>query len=94
MSVLKVHPDGRQEYKSHRVNPGIPITAEATAINGITDADEANESVFMQYAKSIRDFIDGCDISGFNVIGFDLPFLEAEFSRAKVEFSRQGRYLV
>jgi DNA polymerase-3 subunit epsilon len=32
--------------------------------------------------------------SGFNVINFDLPFLEAEFRRAGVEFSRQGRYLI
>ncbi len=94
LSILKVNPDGRQEYKSHRVNPGIPIPFEATAIHGITDADVANEPAFLQYAKSVRDFIEGCDIGGFNVIGFDLPVLEAEFARAKVEFSRQGRYLV
>ncbi len=94
LSILRVSPDGKQEYKSHRVNPGIPIPAEATTIHSITDADVANEPKFIQYAKSIRDFIEGCDIGGFNVIGFDLPFLEAEFTRANVEFSRQGRYLV
>lgn len=94
LSILKVNPDGMQEYKSHRVNPGISIPTEATSIHGITDADVASEPTFSQYAKSIRDFIDGCDISGFNVIGFDLPFIEAEFARAKVEFSRQGRFLV
>ena len=41
LSILKVSPDGKQEYKSHRVNPGIPIPAEATTIHGITDADVA-----------------------------------------------------
>ena len=94
LSILKISPDGNKEYKSHRVNPQVPIPAETTKIHGITDADVASEPAFKQYAKSIRDFLEGCDISGFNVIKFDLPFLEAEFYRANIEFSRQGRYLV
>ena len=94
LSVLRVHPDGSEEYKSHRVNPGVPIPAEATAVHHITDADVAGEPEFRQYAKSVCDFLDGCDISGFNVIKFDLPFLETEFARAGVDFSRKGRHLV
>lgn len=94
LSILKIHPDGAKEYKSHRVNPGIPIPASATQIHSITDEDVANEPKFRQYAVSVRDFLEDCDIAGFNVIKFDLPFLEAEFGRANVEFSRQGRYLV
>lgn len=94
LSIFKINPDGRQEYKNHRINPGISIPTEATVIHGITNADVANEPAFSQYAKSVRDFMQGCDIGGFNVIGFDLPVLEAEFARAKVEFSREGRYLV
>jgi len=94
LSILKVHPDGSEEYKSHRVNPGMLIPAEATAIHGITDADVAKESAFRQYAKSVCDFLEGCDIAGFNVIKFDLPFLEAEFARANIDFSRKGRFLV
>ena len=94
LSILKIHPDGTEEYKSHRVNPGIPIPAEATAVHGITDADVAGEPMFQQYAKSIRDFLEGCDIAGFHVIKFDLPCLEAEFARANVKFSRRGRQLV
>ena len=94
LSILKVHPDGREEYRSHRVNPGIPIPAVATAIHNLTDADVADMPPFREYARSLRDFLDGCDVSGFNVIRFDLPCLEAEFSRAGVEFSREGRSLV
>ena len=94
LSILKVHPDGKEEYKSHRVNPGVPIPAEATAIHGITDADVKGEPEFRQYARSVCDFLDGCDIGGFNVIKFDLPCLEAEFDRAGVGFSRKGRHLV
>jgi DNA polymerase-3 subunit epsilon len=94
LSILKIHPDGTEEYKSHRINPEIPITAETTAIHGITNADVVSEPAFHQYARSIRDFLEDCDIAGFNVIKFDLPFLEAELARANVEFSRQGRYLI
>ncbi|MBN2462652.1 MAG: 3'-5' exonuclease [Dehalococcoidia bacterium] len=94
LSILKIHPSGNGEYKSHRINPGIPIPADATAIHGITNADVAHEPKFEQYAKSIRDFLGGCDIAGFNVIKFDLPFVEAELKRAGIEFSRQNRYLV
>jgi len=94
LSILKIHPGGNEEYKSHRVNPEMPIPAATTAVHGITDADVANEPTFRQYATSIRDFLEACDISGFTVIKFDLPCLEAEFARANVEFSRKGRYLI
>jgi len=94
LSILKISPSGEREYKSHRINPGIPIPPEATAVHGITDDDIADEPMFRQYAKSVRDFLDNCDVAGFNVIGFDLPCLEAEFNRAGVEFSRRDRQLV
>jgi len=94
LSILKVHPDGTEKYESHRINPERPIPAETTAIHGITDADVSGEPVFRQYAKGLIDFLDDCDISGFNMIKFDLPFLEAEFHRAGIEFSRKDRHLV
>jgi len=94
LSILRISPDGNEEYKSHRINPGIPIPEEAIAVHGITDADVAEEPPFRQYARGIRDFLEGCDISGFNVINFDLPCLEAEFARSNVDFSREGRYLI
>jgi DNA polymerase-3 subunit epsilon len=94
LSIIKIHPDSSEEYMSHRINPGISISASATAIHGITDADVENKPMFRQYARNIRDFLEDCDISGFGVIRFDLPFLEAEFARADVDFSRQGRYIV
>jgi len=94
LSILRIQPDGTEEYKSHRVNPEMPIPTDATAIHGITDDDVADLPTFRQYARSVRDFLEGCDIAGFNVIKFDLPCLEAEFARAGVEFSRRGRNLV
>lgn len=94
LSILKIYPEGAEEYHSRKINPGIPIPPETTAVHGITDEDVAGKPMFRQYAKGIHSFLEGCDIAGFNVIEFDLPFLEAEFARAGVEFSRRGRYLV
>lgn len=30
LSVFRVQPDGSEDYRSHRVNPGVSIPAEAT----------------------------------------------------------------
>ena len=40
---------------------------------------------FKQYAKSIREWFDGCDLAGFNSDNFDIPLLSAEFERADLE---------
>ncbi len=94
LSILKIEPNGSQKYKNHRINPEIPIPSEATAIHGISYTDVSAEPAFRQYAKSVRDFIEGCDISGFNIITFDLSFLEAEFERAGVDCNLRDRQIV
>lgn len=93
-SVLKIHPDGSEEYKSRRVNPEMSIAPEAMEKHGITDAELVDEPVFRQLAKGICEFLDGCDLSGFNILGFDLPLLEYEFERVEIEFSRDNRQIV
>lgn len=34
ISLLKLFQDGKEEIKTFRINPGIPIPAEATAVHG------------------------------------------------------------
>lgn len=94
IAILKVQPDGTEDFRRKRANPGVPIPAEATTIHGITDADVADEPPFQAYARSLNDFMADCDIAGFNVAGFDLRMLEAEFRRAGVAFSREGRSVI
>lgn len=94
LTVLKIHPDGIEEFRSARINPEIPIPTAATNIHGITNEDVADKPKFRQYASSLRDFLDDCDIAGFGVKRFDLPLLEAEFRRAGVEFLRRGRRIL
>jgi DNA polymerase III subunit epsilon len=87
ISALKVIPGGAQEWLTMRLNPGIPISPEATRIHGITDADVANEPRFKDVAKRIAAFLEGCDLAGFNSMKFDIPILCEEFLRVNVDFN-------
>jgi DNA polymerase-3 subunit epsilon len=94
IGILKILPDGRQEHRNQRVNPGIPIPPEATAIHGIADTDVANEPRFTQLAANLLTFLEGCDLSGFNLKRFDLRVLYAEFNRASHPLSLEGRAIL
>jgi DNA polymerase-3 subunit epsilon len=94
IAALRINPDGSEEYRCKRVNPGIPIPADATAVHGITDADVANEPPFTAYAKALRRLLSECDFAGFGVSRFDLPLLEAEFRRAGLEFVWRDRRVI
>jgi len=86
-SALKVSPGGAEEWLTMRLNPGIPISPEATRVHGITDADVANEPHFKDVAKRIAAFLEGCDLAGFNSMKFDIPILCEEFLRVNVDFN-------
>lgn len=86
ISMIKVYPDGSDCQRTIRVNPGIPISAEATAIHHITDADVADKPAFKEIAAALAESFLGCDIAGFNSNRFDVPMLSEEFARAGVDF--------
>jgi DNA polymerase-3 subunit epsilon len=86
LSMLKVHPDGREESWTERFNPEMPIPEEAAEIHGIRDADVADKPTFAQRAKAVQAFIEGCDLAGYNVQYFDLPMLVEEFLRADMGY--------
>jgi DNA polymerase-3 subunit epsilon len=94
ISVIREEPDGASEQKTRRVNPGMPIPPEATAIHGITDEDVRQEPGFDLLAKGFAKFLEGADLGGFGISRFDIPMLSAEFQRAGLEFSLEGRCVV
>jgi DNA polymerase-3 subunit epsilon len=94
IACVKVYPDGRREDWERRLNPGIPIPAGSTAIHGITDADVASAPRFRDVAAELAAYLEGCDLAGYNIAGFDLPVLRAEFLRAGVAFEVTDRRLV
>jgi DNA polymerase-3 subunit epsilon len=94
ISVLKVHPNGKEETKTRRINPEMPIPPESTAIHGITDEDVKDCPTFKQVAKSFADLLEGCDMAGFNSSRFDVPLLTEEFLRAGVDFDTDKKKFV
>lgn len=84
ISLIKVMPDGTEIERTRRINPEMPIPAEATAVHHITDEDVAQEPTFRQVAKSLAEMFAGCDIAGFNSNRFDIPVLLEEFNRVNV----------
>ena len=94
ISILKISPDGERETKTRRINPEMPIPAEASAVHGITDADVADCPTFAQVARSLYTWLEGCDIAGFNSNRFDVPMLVEEFLRAGVAVDFDDRHFV
>lgn len=80
--AVKILPNGGgRRILENRVNPGIPIPPGTTKFHGITDEDIANCPTFTELAAEYWQFLDGCDLGGYNVIKYDLPLLRNEFIR-------------
>jgi DNA polymerase-3 subunit epsilon len=94
ISIVKLHPDGTRDIKTRRINPTIPIPAAASEVHGIYDADVANEPTFKELANGIKQFLDNCDLCGFNSNKFDFPILTEEFLRVGIEVNFRERHLV
>ena len=94
IAVVKCLPQGNTTDLHSYLNPETPIPPSATAVHGITDADVALAPTFAQYAPRLDAFLDGCDLSGFNVRRFDLPLLLAEFHRCGFSFDTSARKVI
>ncbi len=81
LCAIKVFADGRQEERHHIINPGIFIPKEATAIHGIDNDKVIDAPFFSALANNLADFFTNCDLAGFNIFQFDMPFLLGEFRR-------------
>lgn len=86
ISALKVMPDGTEEIKTLRVNPEMPIPKHSSDIHGIKDEDVKDCPTFKEVARKLAQFMEGCDLSGYNSNRFDIPLLAEEFERVGVDF--------
>jgi len=94
ISYLKVHLNGNETSKTMRVNPGIPIPENVTAIHGISNEDVKDAPAFNEVAKSLARDFEGCDLAGYNSVKFDIPLLAEEFLRAGVDIDLKRRKFV
>ncbi len=91
---LKVYPNGNEESKTMRINPGMHIPEASSAIHGIYDADVADCPTFKEVAKDIARDLEGADIAGFNSNRFDVPVLVEEFLRAGIDIDLTRRKFI
>jgi DNA polymerase-3 subunit epsilon len=94
IAIVKIATDGTRLVKRKLINPGMPIPAGSTAVHGITDEMVKDAPSFKQVANECKQFMDHCDIGGYNSNRFDIPMLIEEFLRAGIEFSTEGRKFV
>lgn len=88
IAVLKipVNPDDKVERKVHLIDPGVHIPEEATEVHGITDEMVQGKPKFIQIAKALKDYMNGCDLGGYSSDNFDIPMLIQEFHRCDIAF--------
>ena len=94
VAIIKILPDGTRQVKRKLLNPGIPIPPETTAIHGITDEMVKDAPTFKQCGNELKQFIENCDMGGYNSNRFDIPILMEEFLRAGMEVDLSTRRMV
>lgn len=94
IAIVKITPDGSRQVKRKLINPLIPIPKSSSDIHGITDEMVKDAPSFKQAANELKQFMENCDLGGYNSNRFDIPMLIEEFLRIGIEFSTEGRKLV
>src|SRR5258706_7175791 len=87
IGALRFSRTGGVDHLERRVNPGIRIPRESTAVHGISDEDVKDAPTFAALAPEVAAFFDRCDLAGYNIRAFDVPVLVKEFERAGVPFT-------
>lgn len=84
IGYIKMLPDGTQQSGCLRVNPGVPIPEESTAIHGITNTDVAECPSLKELSEQLVEVFAGADLAGFNSDHFDVPMLVEECLRNEI----------
>lgn len=94
IAIVKKQVDGTRIVKRKLINPQIPIPTAASDIHGITNEMVKDAPTFKQVANEIRQFLENCDLCGYNSNRFDIPLLVEEFLRAGLEFNIDDKFLL
>lgn len=94
IAIVKISPDGSRQVKRKLINPEMPIPQASSDIHGITDEMVKDAPTFKQAANELKQFIENCDLGGYNSNRFDIPMLIEEFLRIGMDFNIDGRKLV
>ncbi|MBC7935086.1 MAG: 3'-5' exonuclease [Rhizobacter sp.] len=94
IAIVKLLPDGTRQTKRKLINPQMPIPASSSDIHGITDEMIKDAPTFKQAGNEIKQFLENCDLGGYNSNRFDIPMLMEEFLRAEMEVDLGDRKMI
>lgn len=94
IAIVKLLSNGTTVNKRKFINPQVPIPKSSSDVHGITSEMVKDAPTFKQVANEIKQFLENCDLGGYNSNRFDIPVLVEEFLRAGLDFSMEGRKLV
>lgn len=94
IAIVKVMTDGTRQVKRKLINPQIPIPPASSEIHGITDDMVKDAPTFKQVANELKQFVESCDLGGYNSNRFDIPLLMEEFLRAGLDIDLSDRKMV
>ncbi|MEO6719314.1 MAG: exonuclease domain-containing protein [Ferruginibacter sp.] len=94
VAIIKIMPDESRQVKRKLINPGMPIPPQSTEIHGITNEMVKDAPTFKQAGNELKQFIENCDMGGYNSNRFDIPMLMEEFLRAGMDVDLSARRMV
>ncbi len=94
IAIIKVLPSMERQVKRKLINPEMPIPVSSSDIHGITDEMVKDAPTFKQAANEIKQYLENCDLGGYNSNRFDIPMLMEEFLRAGLEVDLTDRRMI
>ncbi len=94
IAIIKVLPDGTRQVKRKLINPQMPIPPQSSEVHGITDEMVKDAPTFKQAGNELKQFIENCDLGGYNSNRFDIPILMEEFLRSGLELDLSTRRMI
>jgi DNA polymerase III subunit epsilon len=94
IAIVRIQPDGTKQIKRKLLNPEIPISAVSREMHGISNEMVKDAPTFKMVANEIKQYLDNCDLAGYNSNRFDIPLLAEEFLRVGLEFDFNNRRLL
>lgn len=90
IAIVKIMPDGEKKVKRKLINPEMPIPQQSSDVHGITNEMVKDAPTFKQVANEIKQYIENCDLGGYNSNRFDIPLLTEEFLRSGITMEYKG----
>jgi DNA polymerase-3 subunit epsilon len=94
IAIVKIMPDHSRLVKRKLLNPEMQIPTASSDIHGITNDMVKDAPTFKQAGNEIKQFLQDCDLGGYNSNRFDIPILMEEFLRAGMDVDLSNRRMI